>query len=115
MSKEVKNELAQIKRKKCFPNKRVDDLFWENSKNITSSKSIISVSGQELDRGDIYELFLNAFEEGYKKGFASGSTYWSEKELYQELSEEFDQMIKNDTYEEIFEDQKFEDRKREIK
>jgi hypothetical protein len=101
-----KDERKAIDRKKCFPNKRVDDIFWENSKNITSSKTIISVSGQELDRGDIYELFLTAFEEGYKKGFASAEAYASDRELYQELADEWEQMIKNDTYEEIYESRK---------
>ena len=47
-------------------------------------------------------MLETAFKEGYKKGFASGESYWSEKELYQELADEFEQMTKSDTYEELY-------------
>tara|TARA_R110002033_G_scaffold137860_1_gene176971 strand:+ start:279 stop:614 length:336 start_codon:yes stop_codon:yes gene_type:complete len=96
-----KNEKQAIKTKKCFPNKRVDDLFWENSKILGERRLI-----DEPKRSEIYEMFLNAFEDGYKKGFASGESYCSEKELYQEVADEFEQMTKNDTYEELYGSQK---------
>jgi hypothetical protein len=92
----VNKERQQIKRKKCFPNKRVDDIFWNQSKKIRDESRLVSQAG------DYYEMFLTAFEEGYKKGFASAEAYVSEKELYQELADEFEQMTKNDTYEELY-------------
>tara|TARA_R100000664_G_C2726213_1_gene118134 strand:+ start:774 stop:1085 length:312 start_codon:yes stop_codon:yes gene_type:complete len=93
----VNKERQQIKRKKCFPNKRVDDIFWNQSKKLGERRVV-----DEPTRSDIYEMFLTAFEEGYKKGFASAEAYVSEKELYQELADEFEQMTKNDTYEELY-------------
>ena len=105
-----KNERQAIKTKKCFPNKRVDDLLWRRAKSIDNCLDEDKILEQEDDfkwnRAEIYEMFLTAFEEGYKKGFASGESYCSEKELYQEVADEFEQMTKNDTYEELYGTQK---------
>ena len=93
-------ERQQIKRKKCFPNKRVDDIFWNQSKKIRDESRLV------CQAGDFYEMFLTGFEEGYKKGFASAEAYVSDREFYQDLANEWEQMVKNDTHEEIYESRK---------
>ena len=96
----VNKESQQIKRKKCFPNKRLDDIFWNQSKKIRDESRLV------CQAGDFYEMFLTAFEEGYKKGFASAEAYVSDREFYQDLANEWEQMVKNDTHEEIYESRK---------
>ena len=66
-----KNERQAIKTKKCFPNKRVDDLLWRRARSIDNCLDEDKILEQEDDfkwnRTEIYEMFLFAFEEGYKK------------------------------------------------
>jgi len=66
-----KNKRQAIKTKKCFPNKRVDDLLWRRARSIDNCLDEDKILEQEDDfkwnRTEIYEMFLFAFEEGYKK------------------------------------------------
>ena len=44
-----------------------------------------------------------------KKCFASAEAYHSDKEFYQEVLEEWDQMVKNDSYEDLYGSKKVEE------
>ena len=99
-----KDERKAIDRKKCFPNKRVEEMFWAYADEILDMDI-------DVKHRDIYDMLETAFKEGYKKGFASGESYWSEKELYQELADEFEQMTKNDSYEDLYGSKKVEEGK----
>ena len=92
-----KDEKKAIDRKKCFPNKRVDEMFDAYADEILDMT-------KDIKHRDIYGMLIVAFNEGYKKGFASAEAYVSDRELYQELADEFEQMIHHDTYEEIYEE-----------
>ena len=94
-----KDERKAIDRKKCFPNKRVEEMFWAYADQILDMN-------EDIKHRDIFGMLNTAFNEGYKKGFASAEAYVSEKELYQELADEWEQMVKNDTHEEIYESRK---------
>ena len=101
--KTAKDERKAIDNKKCFPNKRVEEMFWAFADEVL-----------DMDKGtnhkDIYAMLETAFKEGYKKGFASAEAYHSDKELYQELEEEWEQMTKNDSYEDLYGSKKIEGR-----
>tara|TARA_R100001591_G_scaffold56419_1_gene66110 strand:- start:294 stop:599 length:306 start_codon:yes stop_codon:yes gene_type:complete len=94
-----KDERKAIDNKKCFPNKRVEEMFWAYADEVLDMDT-------DVKHRDIYAMLETAFKEGYKKGFASAEAYVSEKELYQELADEWEQMVKNDTHEEIYESRK---------
>ena len=91
-----KDERKAIDNKKCFPNKRVEEMFWAYADEVLDMDT-------DVKHRDIYAMLETAFKEGYKKGFASAEAYVSDRELYQELADEFEQMIHHDTYEEIYE------------
>ena len=104
--KTAKDERKAIDRKKCFPNKRVEEMFWAYADEILDMD-------KDVKHRDIYAMLETAFKEGYKKGFASAESYHSDKELYQELTDEFEQMTKNDSYEDLYGSKKVEGRKNE--
>ena len=99
--KTAKDERKAIDNKKCFPNKRVEEMFWKNADEILDLD-------KDVKHRDIYGMLETAFKEGYKKGFASAEAYHSDKELYQELTDEFEQMTKNDSYEDLYGSKKVE-------
>ena len=102
--KTAKDERKAIDRKKCFPNKRVEEMFWAYADEILDMD-------KDIKHRDIYGMLETAFKEGYKKGFASAEAYHSDKELYQEVLEEWDQMVKNDSYEDLYGSKKVEEKK----
>ena len=101
--KTAKDERKAIDSKKCFPNKRVEEMFWAYADEILDMD-------KDVKHRDIYAMLETAFKEGYKKGFASAEAYHSDKELYQELEEEWEQMTKNDSYEDLYGSKKIEGR-----
>jgi len=101
--KTAKDERKAIDNKKCFPNKRVKEMFWAYADEILDMD-------KDVKHRDIYAMLETAFKEGYKKGFASAEAYHSDKELYQELTDEFEQMTKNDSYEDLYGSKKIEGR-----
>ena len=101
--KTAKDERKAIDNKKCFPNKRVEEMFWAYADEILDMD-------KDVKHRDIYAMLETAFKEGYKKGFASAEAYHSDKELYQELTDEFEQMTKNDSYEDLYGSKKVEGR-----
>jgi hypothetical protein len=79
-------------------------MFWAYADEILDMD-------KDVKHRDIYDMLETAFNEGYKKGFASAESYHSDKEFYQEVLEEWDQMVKNDSYEDLYGSKKVEEKK----